>query len=518
MAQTANCLNINQAGLQAFDGIATFSGRTITPGAGVAVTNGNGVSGNPTVSIIGGQPITGLTPDSGSSVTPDPSTGLIRFETVNPSGVVNPQLPSQGIAAHTFGACAINTAKWIVDPTAGVGTHQTITAATAAAASGETIFIRPGTYTENFTPKAGVSYVSYTDNMVSGHVVIVGKMSISAAGTYSFSGLSFQTNSDNILTITGSSAVSVQIFGCKINAANATALIANNSSSTIDLYDCIFVDASNNLLWNITSGNIDIRRSTSGSTSSGVSTIAAGNFFINGCDFTHPMSASGSTNVTISNSFVNCSQNAVPLAITGTVAATLSNSYFNGGSSSGISVGSGTTCTLTNCNVNSTNTNAVSGSGTLAYANLTLSGSSIVLQSTLTLTRLGIAQQGTFTPVVAGASSAGSASYSVQTGRYQVVGRLCYITINVSYSSHTGTGVITVTGLPFTAAAANVQNVLNMYSALTISTATTYQVLLPGSSSTISIYGTIVTSGTQVNSSLAANAAGTIDITGFYEI
>ena len=51
---TANDLNISQPGIVAFDGIATFSGRTLTAGTNITIINGNGVSGNPTISATGG--------------------------------------------------------------------------------------------------------------------------------------------------------------------------------------------------------------------------------------------------------------------------------------------------------------------------------------------------------------------------------------------------------------------------------------------------------------------------------
>ena len=69
-------------------------------------------------------------------------------------------------------------------------------------------------------------------------------------------------------------------------------------------------------------------------------------------------------------------------------------------------------------------------------------------------------QTGSFTPIVFGGSSSGAASsYSVRVGRYVRVGKLVNIVINVTYTGHTGTGDLrisgssdgtSVTGLPFT--------------------------------------------------------------------
>ena len=61
-------------------------------------------------------------------------------------------------------------------------------------------------------------------------------------------------------------------------------------------------------------------------------------------------------------------------------------------------------------------------------------------------------QEGTFTPVIAGSTSAGTASYSLQNGRYTKVGRQVYVEVAISWSGGTGTGNLTITGLPFTSA------------------------------------------------------------------
>lgn len=69
---TSNDLNISQPGIVAFDGTATFTGRTITAGAGITVSNGNGISGNPTITLTGGGvAVEHLTADSGGQLNPD---------------------------------------------------------------------------------------------------------------------------------------------------------------------------------------------------------------------------------------------------------------------------------------------------------------------------------------------------------------------------------------------------------------------------------------------------------------
>lgn len=51
---TANSINANQIGFQVYDGAGTWSGRTLQVGAGLNISNANGVGGNPTISSNGG--------------------------------------------------------------------------------------------------------------------------------------------------------------------------------------------------------------------------------------------------------------------------------------------------------------------------------------------------------------------------------------------------------------------------------------------------------------------------------
>src|SRR5574338_75673 len=50
---TNNAANISSSGVVSYNGNGTFSGRTFTGGAGVSVTNGDGISGDPVVSATG---------------------------------------------------------------------------------------------------------------------------------------------------------------------------------------------------------------------------------------------------------------------------------------------------------------------------------------------------------------------------------------------------------------------------------------------------------------------------------
>lgn len=59
-----------------------------------------------------------------------------------------------------------------------------------------------------------------------------------------------------------------------------------------------------------------------------------------------------------------------------------------------------------------------------------------------------------FTPVIAGSTSAGTATYSSQYGRYSRIGNIVFVQVNLEWTGHTGTGFMLVTGMPFIFAAA----------------------------------------------------------------
>lgn len=59
--------------------------------------------------------------------------------------------------------------------------------------------------------------------------------------------------------------------------------------------------------------------------------------------------------------------------------------------------------------------------------------------------------EGTWTPTIAGVSTAGTASYTVQIGRYARYGNRVIATAILTYTTGTGTGQGSIAGLPFAA-------------------------------------------------------------------
>jgi hypothetical protein len=70
-------------------------------------------------------------------------------------------------------------------------------------------------------------------------------------------------------------------------------------------------------------------------------------------------------------------------------------------------------------------------------------------------------EEGTWTPTLIGATTSGTGTYSRQVGRYTKIGNKVHVQGIVTWSAHTGTGVMRITGLPFTAL-----NVTDLFSAV----------------------------------------------------
>ena len=283
----------------------------------------------------------------------------------------------------------------IVD-SSGKGDFTTIAAATAAASSGQTIFIHSGTYTENFSPKDGVSYVAFSTSTNAPIVKIIGKMSFSSAVSASFKGIYFQTNSDNIVAITGTSNVLIDFESCYFNASNATAFSCTASAGTqsIIIKSCTGDLGTTGITWfTFTRGGITMRdsslgngaQSTTASTLSNSSAISFRN-----CTFQSPITTSDSASVGFTDVVMRLGggYNLTCLTLNGAGTVDIEFCLLESGTASVISVGSGVVAEVYECTIDSSNTNAITGAGTLRYGGLIFTGTSNTMNTTTQTARV----------------------------------------------------------------------------------------------------------------------------------
>lgn len=268
----------------------------------------------------------------------------------------------------------------IVDATGG-GDFTTIQSAITAASSGDTVFIRNGTYTEDITHKDGVNVTSFTTDVISGNVVVVGKWTISGPGFFSISNIRLQTNGDFAVEVSGVDFNITKLEGVVIAASNNTAInfIASNPSCILAIDNTVMLITDTFAIYSMSStGNLKMfaikifgpNTTTTSDNSSGFVEIYCSQMAV-------PFSTSSTGQIFMTDCVIDNTAGNVPcLSTNGTGSTSVSNCVFKSGTASCVSVGAGTTLNMTCVDCSSSNTNVLTGAGTLQYSYISFSGTS----------------------------------------------------------------------------------------------------------------------------------------------
>jgi hypothetical protein len=287
---------------------------------------------------------------------------------------------AQQLSTNTF-----TVAKWVVSADATQGTHTTIQAAINSASSGDNIFIRGGTYTENLTLKAGISLSASPGAERTPMVTIIGNTTFSVEGTVTLSDIRLQTNGNFCISVTGVAASILKLNNCYINATNNTAISFTSSSASSQ----IFVIRCN---IDLTTTGIAIHSSSSSgtleyrycnTTNTGGSSTASSNsggvvkyFYTN---LLSPISTTGSGSFQNIYSQIDTSaQNATSISVAGNGTSTTNYNLYSSGTATAIDVSGSHTLNLIRAVVSSSNVNAISvgGSGVLKTGFVSFTGTS----------------------------------------------------------------------------------------------------------------------------------------------
>ena len=379
-------------------------------------------------------------------------------------------------------------AQLIVAPTYAEGANYiTIASALTAASSGQTIFLRPGTYTENITLKAGVNITAFNDGLTP-NVTIVGTCTMTTAGTVTLSGIRLQTNSAALLAVTGSAASIVNLVDCYLNITDNTAITfsSTSASASINLFRCtgnigalgiaIFAHSSNGLLTfnysNITNTGASTTSNTVSGTNSGLRlyyTLIA-----------NPITSSGTTaTFLIDYSTVDCSALNTSAVIHGSTVGTASSilqARILSGTATAITIAASATLVIDRSEINSSNTAVISGAGTILYVDLSFPSSS----SNITVTTQTLYNTGPSMSV--GSSNSGATNTLTVTNSANAATSAALLNITVggtssadAFTTYTVAGTTnwsvgtdnSVTGDPFVIAASTALGTTNIMSAAT---------------------------------------------------
>lgn len=300
-------------------GIIGNTGGSVPPdGSGDITILGNGdisVVGSPganTLSIdYNGDPIDFLAGNTGGNIGPNGS-GVVEILGGSDISVTG---ASNALTIDFTGAQEFPITQYVVGPD---GKYSTISAAiTAATGTGSTIYIQPGTYTENInfnTAAVGLSFVALHDTNLGNGVILSGQHNPPLSGNTTFQGIYFQNSSAVTSTFTTSSAGSpnIQFINCSFDNSTCPDFIATTTfSGNIYMIGCKSV------------GNIQP-----------IVSAQSGTWYVRSCDFQHSSGSnifSGTLLTVLNSKFTG--------ALTGNASMDLQNSYlgvvYSGGSSTG---------------------------------------------------------------------------------------------------------------------------------------------------------------------------------------
>jgi hypothetical protein len=328
---------------------------------------------------------------------------------------------THSLSTNNYGPAAI-----IVDTNPANGTHTTIQSAITAAAANSTIFLRPGTYTEDLAISKNIALVAYptVDRVGVNNVEIIGKISTGAAIFISLYGLKLTTNGANFCIDNSTNGAGVACNNCYINAsANIAINVGGNSGTNVNLVNCTGNIASGKTLFSTANGTLSIENTfIQDVVAPAASTVTGGtNLYIKGCNLNFPISMSNTSVANILNSqfgvIFTPFLNQTALTTADTVSAICQFCEFYSGTASAISVGAGSQVELDQCVVSSSNTNAITGLGTVKYSGVTFSGSSNIINTTT------------------------QTQNYVNLGKYKATGQPCFlVNLNTTLTNKTGNG------------------------------------------------------------------------------
>ncbi len=304
------------------------------------------------------------------------STAVASTASIN-NGVAHFNSATSSVDANGF-MSPFQYAKWVVNPTAGLGTHQTISAAIAAASSGDYILVTQGIYTENPTVTAGLTISGMPNAGDTPCVTINGTVTMTAAGISTIANVNLKTNSAFAVVVSGSNACQLILDTVNIQCSNNTGLSFTNSNaaSEIDIYNssgdlettgiAYYSMSSIGLLY---LNNIDFQNSgnsvTASNNSAGAVSFAQSNFV-------GAISTSGTGSVLSINTVFATNTVTSTWTINGTpTQSTLFNSVIeNPQNVATISIGATASVAVCNSTIATGNANWVTGTGTIGYGSV----------------------------------------------------------------------------------------------------------------------------------------------------
>jgi hypothetical protein len=264
------------------------------------------------------------------------------------------------------------TFKFVVSNIAGESPFSTIQAAinaAQAAGANTTVYVRPGTYTENLTLYNAVD-VEGTDSTL---VTIVGTHLPPVAGAITFNRIRLSSTT-HIFSSAAAGSCTIRITNCTFTVTNGYACNLANWTGPILIKNCNEISSTHDgVIYNTGASLVEIFNCSVGyGTAQTMSVNGVVNLF--GTSLSCPVSLSGSAT---SNFDGGCSFNS-PLTISGSANLSIINSSISTGSAVSLTVTSLNPVVLTNVSINTTNAVAIAGTGSVNFDTVSFTNSKVI--------------------------------------------------------------------------------------------------------------------------------------------
>lgn len=286
-------------------------------------------------------------------------------------------MAQQILSTNTFTA-----ATWIVNSNATKGTHITLAGAMASASSGDTILLQTSV-TENITLTPGVNICAWGGSQETPTISITGKLTMTAAGSVTISGIRLTTNSDYFLVISGVAASFVNLENCYLNILNASGINNTSTLGAVYIRYCTGSIATTGItLYVSTVGGISIYYTTilnPGNTTTASST-STGILFMSYSILYFPLTFTGDGSLQAYHTNILPGVKCILTAGTGSV--TLDKCSLGSLADTAATAGVGTTIIFNDCTVSSSNAAVIDGAGTIVFSNISFTGTSAAMTTT----------------------------------------------------------------------------------------------------------------------------------------
>jgi hypothetical protein len=370
---------------------------------------------------------------------------------------------------QTYSASVGRVTPYVVGP---AGNFSTIQAALDAASStgiSQTIYVQPGTYTENLTLYNQMYLVADSDG-----ATIVGTHVPPVSGIISFDGFNLNSATDIFNSIAVGSTT-IQVFRCFITVTDGYLFRLLNWTGLLIIDDCGDGSTTNGIINNTSSANLKFINTEIGAGLARPMVMSgSGNIRLDTMNINCPMNLNGSGNLIIQN---GCKFSET-VTIGGSVSGTIINSSFLTGATTALFMNSSNNIKMGDVTVDSSASPAVDGTGLgtlevgsitfLSDSNfagtLTIAGKAVSTGTSKASVRvetpgitfdggtnvLSFYETGTWTPTLEFGGATTGITYGGRFGNYVRIGDLVQFSSFIILSNKgTAVGTASITGLPY---------------------------------------------------------------------